>query len=61
VACPPVNVGRGSVTPIRTATNTALAPIKAVDHPMAIAITTRPGPAGPHRHGGRSDAPGPGG
>ena len=33
------NSGSGTVTPIRTATNTALAPIKVGESPVAIAIT----------------------
>src|SRR5215467_10300818 len=33
------NPGSGTVTPIRTATNTALPPIKVGDYPQAIAIT----------------------
>ena len=33
------NLDSGTVTPIRTATNTALPPIKAGRHPDAIAIT----------------------
>jgi YVTN family beta-propeller protein len=34
-----VSFGSGTVTPIRTATNTALAPIKVGTSPQGIAIT----------------------
>jgi len=34
-----VNTDSGTVTPIRTATNTALAPVKVGRGPVAIAIT----------------------
>jgi YVTN family beta-propeller protein len=37
-----VNSGSSTVTPIRTATNTALPPIKAGRSPVAIAITIAP-------------------